>query len=177
MSLSETALPSHCTPAEAIALFDSLAPTDLDFMMGRWRGAEICTGNPLEGLLPVIGWYGKEFVSAECVHPLMFENGRGGTFNVAAIARLTEVALKLPIPKSPQLKPIFRSLLLPLKTKQSQARLRMMEHRGKISATMVYDYLPIHDVFRRVDSHCVMGLMDYKALEAPYFFALTREPE
>ena len=31
------------------------------------------------------------------------------------------------------------------------ARLRMTEYRGVVSATMIYDSLPLNDVFRKVD--------------------------
>jgi hypothetical protein len=44
-----------------------------------------------------------------------------------------------------------------------------------VSATMIYDALPISDVFRRVDAHTLLGLMDYRALEKPFFFVLRRE--
>ena len=64
-----------------------------------------------------------------------------------------------------------------LKTEKSQARLRMMEYRGKVSATMIYDYLPINDSFRKVDNHTVLGLMDFKNLPQPFFFLLKRASE
>ncbi|MGB7084128.1 MAG: DUF4334 domain-containing protein [Phormidesmis sp.] len=50
-----------------------------------------------------------------------------------------------------------------------------MEHRGKVSATMSYDHLPINDVFRKIDENTVLGLMDCKALQQPFFFVLRRE--
>jgi len=50
-----------------------------------------------------------------------------------------------------------------------------MEYRGKVSATMIYDYLPINDVFRKVDDNTVLGLMDFKGMPQPFFFVLDRE--
>ncbi|MGB3769359.1 MAG: GXWXG domain-containing protein, partial [Phormidesmis sp.] len=78
-----TGLPKNCTPSEAIALFDSLDPVDLDFMIGRWKGYEVSTGHPMDGLLDLANWYGKEFVSPDCVHPLLFSGSNGEVFKVA----------------------------------------------------------------------------------------------
>ena len=61
-----------------------------------------------------------------------------------------------------------------LKTEKSQARLRMMEYRGKVSATMIYDRLPINDSFRRIDNNTVLGIMDFKSSPQPFFFVLKR---
>ena len=51
----------------------------------------------------------------------------------------------------------------------------MLEHRGVVSATMIYDALPICDVFRKVDDDTVLGLMDYRAFDKPFFFVLRRD--
>ena len=42
------------------------------------------------------------------------------------------------------------------------------------TATMIYDHLPIHDVFRRVDASTLVGLMDQRGAPAPFFFLLRR---
>lgn len=60
------------------------------------------------------------------------------------------------------------------------ASLWPVEFRGEVTATMVYDALPILDHFKRVDDTTLMGLMNGK-LEAafgvsePYDFLLERE--
>jgi hypothetical protein len=59
----------------ALAFFDRLEPVDLDFMLGRWQGSEFPTNHPMDGLLELANWYGKEFVSPDCVHPLLMRNG------------------------------------------------------------------------------------------------------
>lgn len=163
------------TTEEALALFDQLEPVDLDFMFGRWKGAGLDTDHPMDGLLEVANWYGKEFVSADCVHPLLFLDGDGQIFKISPNPQMMKMALSLPIPKNDAVKPVFALFNPLLKTEKSQARLRMMEHRGKISATMIYDHLPIHDVFRKVDEETVLGLMDYKVSAQPFFFTLKRE--
>ncbi len=55
-----------------------------------------------------------------------------------------------------------------------QARLRMVEFRGRSTATMIYDKHPICDHFRKIDDDLVMGVMDRKADPAPLFFYLRR---
>ncbi len=65
------------TPGEVLAFFDSLPAVSPEQMLGRWRGSELPTGSPLDGLLEAYGWYGKEFLGPESVHPLLFR-GRDG---------------------------------------------------------------------------------------------------
>ena len=56
------------------------------------------------------------------------------------------------------------------------ARLRRVEYRDVVSATMIYDRHPILDHFRRVDADTVLGLMDRKGEDRPLAFILRREP-
>ncbi|KAH8649846.1 hypothetical protein BX600DRAFT_473688 [Xylariales sp. PMI_506] len=57
-----------------------------------------------------------------------------------------------------------------------EARLRDVQFRGTVSTAMVYDKLPIIDIFKRVNQDTVMGAMDSKLLkdEGTYYFYLTR---
>ena len=49
-----------------------------------------------------------------------------------------------------------------------------MAPRGVATAALLYDSLPIVDVFRRVDDAVVLGLMDMRGLDAPFAFVLRR---
>ena len=161
--------------AEALSFFDELATVDLDFIIGRWRGSGLHTNHPMDGLLQICGWYGKEFIDRDRVHPLLFHNGDGGVVKVNPNVVGVESALRfVPHLKHEALKPLFKLLISILKTDKSKARIRMMEHRGKISATMIYDGLPINDVFRKIDDNTLLGLMDLKGMEQPFFFILRR---
>ena len=60
-------------------------------------------------------------------------------------------------------------------TRKPTARLRALEHRGVVTAAMVYDPLPIIDVFRRLSDDVRLGLMDLRGLPDPFFFVLRRE--
>ncbi len=169
------ALQRGTNTAEALAFFDSLEPVTIDALRGRWRGSELPTGHPLEGLLERYGWYGKEFIDAETVHPLLFQDA-GGTI-------VTIDPRKLPMNVAPHVPraagAVARhalSVLDPLiGTDKPRARLRNVECRGKVGATMIYDHLPINDVFRRVDDDTVLGLMDRRGDPVPFFFVLRRD--
>jgi hypothetical protein len=159
---------------EALKLFDELDTVDLEFMIGRWKGSGLHTNHPMDGLLEATNWYGKEFIDSDCVHPLLFLNNHDRIFKVAPILMGMNLALRFPINKNPAIKPLLNIMLSLLKTEKSQARIRMMEHRQKISATMIYDRLPINDIFRKVDDNTVLGLMDFKGIKQPFFFILNR---
>ncbi|NNB84341.1 DUF4334 domain-containing protein [Corallococcus exiguus] len=151
---------------DALALFDSLPAVDVGFMRGTWQGREFQTGHPLDGLLASTGWYGKQFIDAESVHPLLFyTEDRKTVFPVDP--------RKWP---SPELAGPVAPHRAAVETGQFKARLRMLEFRGRLSATMVYDDRPILDVFRKVDRDTLLGLMDAREMP-PYFFVLRREAE
>lgn len=159
---------------EALALFDSLEPVSTEFMHGRWEGADFPTGHPMDGLLPGYRWYGKEFRDDDHVDPLLFTAADGTVYPVNPSLMPIGLAPRVPGPLNrlmggvfPYLRPFFR-------TGRSGARLRAVTHRGKTSAAMIYDRLPIQDIFRRVDDRTVLGVMDYKGMTQPYFFVLRR---
>jgi len=164
------------TVDEALAVFDSLEPVSTEDMLGRWTGYEITTGHPQDGVLAATRWYGKEFEDQETVHPLLHQDGRGRVFRVRPRPALVALSLKMPILKSRPLQPLSRLITRLLKTDESQARLRMIEYRGVVTATMMYDHLPINDHFRRINETTRLGLMDFKGLPAPYPFVLVRDP-
>jgi hypothetical protein len=60
------------TTDEALNVFDGVPAVDPQFMIGTWHGAELPTAHPLDGLLSASGWWGKQFVDADTVHPLLF---------------------------------------------------------------------------------------------------------
>ena len=153
----------------ALSYFDELEAVPVEFMLGSWRGQELRTGHPLEGLLELVGWHGKRFESEEEVHPLVMR----GSYLFDPIWAPMNLLLKLP--RWRLLRWISWALLPLLQTKRSRARLRAVEFRGRVSATMCYDQKPIFDVFRKVDDNTVLGLMDMKGWKQPYFFLLRRE--
>ncbi|MEL6500236.1 MAG: DUF4334 domain-containing protein [Cyanobacteria bacterium J06629_2] len=163
------------TTEEALELFDALDTVALDFIMGRCKGSGLKTNHRMDGLLETIGWYGKDFISPDCVHPLLFSDGTNQPYKIDPNPIAVNLGFSLDLPQRQALKPLYRVMSKLLKTDESKARVRMMEYRGKFSATMIYDYLPINDVFRKVDDHTLLGLMDFKGMEQPFFFILNRD--
>ncbi|WP_246369574.1 DUF4334 domain-containing protein [Saccharibacillus deserti] len=159
---------------EAFALFDTLEPIDSEGMWDLWKGSEIVSGHPLEGLLTVSGWYGKQFENAEHVHPLVFQKKNGELYAVNP----RWIPMNLPfdkIPRSP-IRPAMALARPMLRTRRSAARLRQIEYRGKVSAAMVYDHKDIIDMFRKVDPDTLFAVMDIKTIDSgkSYFFVLER---
>ena len=157
---------------DALNAFDSLPPASLEFMHGQWKGFEIETGHPLEGLLTQSGWYGKIFENNEEVHPLVFF----GKENKELYALNPEyLPLEFSQSKTNLLGALINKSRIVLETKESKARLRNVEYRSKVYATMVYDEKPIFDMFAKIDDHRVLGVMDLKGSLHPYFFVLERD--
>ena len=162
---------------QVAAFYDSLPPVTVAEMIGAWKGSEIATGHPFDGLLGPSGWHGKNFRSAEDVDPLVFR-GKDGNLFAGDPARMPMGLLeRFPrLSRHPANAALFRALSPHLlRTSKPKARLRMTEYRGATSATMVYDDLPINDVFRKVDADTMLGAMDIRGHAEPFFFVLHRE--
>jgi hypothetical protein len=170
-----TSLPACRNTKEALALFDRLEPVDTAFLHGTWDGADFPSGHPMDGALPAYGWRGKRFESDEHVHPLVFGAGaREFAVRPRWVAPGIPLLLRWPGLKSAWIARLVRIALPLLASRRSHARLRMLQFRGKLSAAMLYDDEPIQDLFRRVDENTVLGLMDLKGMEQPFFFLLRR---
>ena len=166
---------SGTSPQEALAFFDSLPPVPVERMTGRWRGSEVRTGSPLDGLLEAYGWWGKEMLDAESVHPLLF-TGRNGPYPVnPALVPLAVLRTRPQLAHRALVRRVATGLRPLARTRRPAARLREVEHRGTVSAAMLYDALPIVDHFRRVADDVVLGLMDMRGLPERFCFVLRRD--
>jgi len=161
------------SPEAAARLFESLGPVPLEMLRGFWRGRAVATGHAVDELLRVSGWIGKEFLSAEAVHPLVHEGAFGRYRLNPGIAPLS-LARVLGLARLPGASSLFRMLGPVLSTRSPRARLRLLCDGGIVTTAMVYDQLPIIDVFREVDADTVMGRMDERGAERPAYFVLTR---
>lgn len=157
---------------ELLAAFDALPAASMEQMIGQWTGFEIESGHPMDGYLEATGWYGKRFVSAEEVHPLLFSKGtKGACFSVNPLF----MPMKMAFPKTKALRTVMQVIRPIVQTTKGTARLRMIAYRGKLTATMAYDRKPINDHFASINENTVLGVMDHKGDEKPYFFVLERE--
>lgn len=173
MNVHERLNAGHATTEEALDLLDSLEPVDVSFMIGDWKGEGFYTNHPMDGSLETYHWHGKHFESPEDVHPLIFSTLFGGLVSVNPF--FLGPFLRVPVLKSALVGRIFQVFIPFLTTSRSKARLRMTTYRGKSSATMIYDQLPINDVFRKIDQDAVLGVMDLKGMKLPLFFILRRK--
>lgn len=158
----------------AAALFDALPVATIEGMRGMWRGGGLPTGHPLDGLLERYGWYGKRFTTADDVDPLVFARG-GGTIDVdPRFVPMGLVTRRAAWFHHAAMARLFRWTAPMMATRKPRARLRMTQHRGVMTATMIYDALPVMDVFRTVDAETRLGWMELRGM-APFFFVLRRE--
>ena len=164
------------TAEAAMLLFDSLPAVQLETMFGSWRGSDLKTGHALDGLLERLGWHGKRFDGPEDVHPLVFEKPGGELFSVnPSMIPISLVIRHAALFRRPAMSRLFKTFVGVLRTNKPQARLRMTEFRGVLTATMIYDTLPINDIFRMVNQDTVVGVMDLRGAAEPFMFVLRRE--
>jgi hypothetical protein len=162
--------------AEALALFDRLPAATLEAVSGWWRGSGLPTDHPLDGLLEAYGWYGKAFIDADTVHPLLFRDGQGAVHPLnPRLMPIGMAARQARLLHHPAARAAFGLCRPLLRTRRPAARLRPVEHRGVVSAAMIYDALPIIDHLRAAGPDTLLGLMDLRGLDRPFFFLLRRD--
>jgi hypothetical protein len=170
------ALERGTTGAAALAFLDRLPALTPAGLTGRWRGTGLLTGHRWDGLLETHGWYGKEVLDAETVHPLLFRDRAGVPRPVdPTLAPLGLLRAHPGLFRNAPARLAFARVRPLLHTRRPAARVRTLEHRGVPTAALVYDRLPIVDVFRRVTADTVLGVMDLRGLTEPFFFVLRRE--
>lgn len=159
---------------DAIALFDSLPTARAEDMIGRWTGAGFPTDHPLDGLLEASYWHGKVFEDADRVHPLVHRVPALGEISVNPA--LLPIGFVMSLPARDKISPWLFPLLVPfLRTRKPRARLRDAMFRGRCHAAMVYDDKPIIDIFVEMEPDKMLGWMDFRAFEKPFFFTLTKD--
>ncbi|MCT8335331.1 DUF4334 domain-containing protein [Leptospira sp. 85282-16] len=160
---------------DSFALFDALETVTIEDMMGMWHGSGFHTGHTMDGALETFNWYGKEFEDADNVHPLVFKSFGKTLFKVNPSIMPVRLATLVPSTNLWPLKYVFLLVRFLFQTYKSKARVRRIEFRGKVTAAMIYDNLPIHDVFKKVNQNTMFGCMDYKGMKQPFFFVLERD--
>ena len=142
-------------------------------MAGRWAGGGLHTGHWLDGLLETYGWYGKAFDPRGNAHPLLF-HGRDNLIAINPRWLPLQSLGKTSLARSAIGKAGFKLVRGLIQTRRPQARLSLITYKGVASAAMIYDRLPIIDMFRQVTPTTLLGLMDMKD-EPPFFFTLRRD--
>ncbi|WP_221652285.1 DUF4334 domain-containing protein [Actinotalea ferrariae] len=154
--------------------YDTLPPIATAELRGLWRGSGVPTGHPLDGALERLGWFGKRFDDEDRVHPLVFRAGHGLVSVRPGLVPLGLVLRVAPALRTAPAAAAFRAVRPLLTTRTPHGRLREVRFRGVVSAAIVYDDLPIIDVFRADDDGSVLGAMDARGMARPYLFRLRR---
>lgn len=118
----------------------------------------------------------KVLESADRVHPLLFRSKSSAVLPLDPKFMLVHVALRWPaLARSAPVRVAFAAGRQLLRSDRSTARLQTVDFPGKRSAAMLCDEQPIVDYFRKIDGAHVLGLMEMRGMERPYFFFLTRD--
>lgn len=138
------------TPAALETLWAQLPTVTVEEILGSWHGGDFATGHPASALLAKVRWHGKRFDSALEAHPLICRDEHGDLYSNSAAAG------------------------------GGLASLWPVGFRGEVTATMVYDAMPVFDHFKAVDPDTLLGVMNGKLAPAfgtddPYWFWLERE--
>lgn len=137
-------------PADLDALWADLATVTVEEVLGAWRGGDFATGHLASQVLGQVRWHGKRFDSPLQAVPLVCRDEQGELYSNLKAGG------------------------------GGEASLWPVGFRGEVTATMVYDRMPVFDHFKKVDDDTLMGIMNGK-LEAAfgvadlYYFWLERE--
>jgi hypothetical protein len=140
----------RAVPADLDALWADLATVEVDEMLGAWRGGDFATGHVASGVLRKVRWHGKRFDSPLEAVPLVCRDDDGELYSNLAAGG------------------------------GGEASLWAIAFRGEVTATMVYDKMPVFDHFKKVDDDTVMGIMNGKlastfGIDDLYYFWLERD--
>ncbi|MDT0202796.1 DUF4334 domain-containing protein [Nocardioides sp. AE5] len=119
------------------ALWADLAPVRAADLLGHWRGGDFATGHVISTVLEKSRWHGKWFDGLLEVTPIVCRDE-----DDKFVANTKAAG-------------------------GGGASLWDLEFRGEVTATMVYDRLPVFDHFKAVDDGLLMGIMNGK-LQATY---------
>lgn len=124
-------------PADLDALWAALPVARVDDLRGAWRGGDFATGHPASAMLERLRWHGKDFSDPRDAQPLVCRGEDGALYSETKAAG------------------------------GGAASLWPVGFRDEVTATMVYDRMPVFDHFKSVDDTTLLGVMNGK-LE-PYF--------
>jgi len=162
----------------ALEEFRSLPPVAPHELVGLWKGHEIPTGHPFDGVLENLGWFGKRFTPTLRADALLFCSGEPRLVAVDPAWIPLRLALRFhKLGRTRAARNLFSYLQRRTRAKGPVASLKTAVFGGLESAAMVYDDQPIVDHFRRIDEHRIMGAMAIRGDERIYFFELQRVGE
>lgn len=165
-ALTDLPIARHVTRDDVGALFDTLSPATLNFMIGLWRTVVVPSPSPNQQVLIDSGYFGMRFTDPETVDPLLFHTADGAGVFAANPIKLFS-ALRAGACDVP-------AVQADVEIACPAARLRMIEYRGVVSAALIYDSQPVLDHFRTVTDDTVLGAVEARGYQHPTYFALQR---
>ncbi|MDP9822347.1 DUF4334 domain-containing protein [Nocardioides massiliensis] len=141
---------THVEVADVEALWARCRTVGVEEVLGAWRGGDFAVGHPVSNLLTSARWHGKRFDSPTEAHPLICRDEHGELYSEKTMGG------------------------------GGYASLWEVGFRGEVTATMVYDRLPVLDQFKAVDDNALLGVMNgklerYFGSAELYWFWLERE--
>ncbi|AFL52303.1 DUF4334 domain-containing protein [Sinorhizobium fredii] len=162
----------------AFAYFDRLHPVPAVELVGLWKGSEISTGHPFDGVLENLGWYGKRFRADMRADALLFKKDGCSLVPIDPSPVPLGLAFRFHrLGRTEAARTLFSHLIKHLRATGPVASLRMIRFRGEVSAAMVYDSKPVADHFRKIDTDRLIGVMSIQGHDGHFFFQLERVTE
>ena len=130
---------------------------------------------PSTAALAASGWWGKQFIDSENVHPLLFPSRDGKSLwpmnPVMAFSALGALRAAPQLRKASFSRPIGATNFA---TRARGSRRGCAPPATGVSTRPPWSTTssPINDVFHRISDDAVLGAMDLKGVARPYFFVL-----
>ncbi|MBU9765103.1 DUF4334 domain-containing protein [Mycobacterium sp. TNTM28] len=161
MTLDELIGTSAKTYHQIDTLFATLPAVSVNALLGTWRALAIPGVSTVYPILIEKGWYGMRFNDPENVDTMLIASPDGDEMFAADVLKLAAVA--------PGATSNLCQIRSEIETDQPMGRLRMIDHRGTVTAAMIYDRLPVIDYFRQIDDHAVLCAADARdSIETGY---------
>ena len=155
--------------------FKTLGPVLPAEMVGLWRGEDIPSDHPFDGVLENLQWFGKRFLPDLRADALLFQWKPDRLVPLEPAAFPIRLAIRLaPLGRTSLARKLFSHVQKVARAHGTTAKLTLRMVDGLETTAMVYDKLPVIDVFGRVAENEVAGMMVVDGDDRWYFFRLRK---
>lgn len=158
-----------------VSWFQGLEPVNPLDLVGLWKGTDIPSGHPLDGVLGNLGWFGKRFHPDLRADALLFQWRPGRLVPIeAALFPIKFVLWAAPFGRTSVARGLSSYLQKMFRARGQTACLKLLQFKGGLTAAMVYDEQPVTDYIRRISADTVAGMMCVDGDPRRFFFKLER---
>lgn len=169
MNIKRLCRDGSVTQADLAVAFDTLNPVSIDMLVGTWKVDPSYADTPGGKMLVESGWWGARFVDIETVDPLLYPRPDGnGVFAADLLAVLAVLSTG---------ERDISARRDEVETSTPIGRIRMVEYHGVLTATLVYDQVPVLDYLRAVDGDTIVAAVEHRGLVNQPDYALLRRSE